>query len=360
MTLQNNAALLLLNRPTDTSGAVYKLTLPDSPHLASNQIDDTRSRDLIVYTPPGYDVCAFEGADTPLTDLPLIVYLAAYLSSGMAATNWRPFGDNLVERLDRLMGSGQMAPAVVVMPDGYTPLGGNQYLESSIVGDYGPYIRDDVVGFMERATGAGGEGRRGCVGFSSGGYGSLIQGFYGSDFWSAIACHSGDMGFEWVYGASLPESLTHLTNKGIEKENLGIYINRLKKDPKPSGKDISAFMLLAMGAMYAPNSHTFWGLDLPVCWKTCQLDAEAWTQWKAHDPITIAQTHAGALAGLKGVYIDCGDRDQYHIHYGGRILSDMLRGESVDHIYEEFPDNHSSVAYRLDISLPWMSNLLKG
>ena len=30
----------------------------------------------------------------------------------------------------------------------------------------------------------------------------------------------------------------------------------------------------------------------------------------------------------------------------------------VAHIYEEFSDNHSSIDYRLDKTLPWMARLL--
>ena len=68
---------------------------------------------------------------------------------------------------------------------------------------------------------------------------------------------------------------------------------------------------------------------------------------------------AAALATLKGLYIDCGWRDQYHIHYGSRILSQRLAELGIRHTYEEFDDNHSDVDYRMDVSLPFLYRALK-
>jgi hypothetical protein len=35
-----------------------------------------------------------------------------------------------------------------------------------------------------------------------------------------------------------------------------------------------------------------------------------------------------------------------------------LAEKDVPHVYEEFPDNHSSVDYRMDVSLPLMAKAL--
>ena len=54
------------------------------------------------------------------------------------------------------------------------------------------------------------------------------------------------------------------------------------------------------------------------------------------------------------MYIDCGNRDQWHLHYGARVLHSKLKSMGIRHHYEEFNDNHSSIDYRLDVSLPWL------
>ena len=52
-------------------------------------------------------------------------------------------------------------------------------------------------------------------------------------------------------------------------------------------------------------------------------------------------------------------RDQYHIHYGTRILSKRLAQAGIEHTYEEFDDNHSDVDYRMDVSLPFLARALR-
>jgi hypothetical protein len=73
----------------------------------------------------------------------------------------------------------------------------------------------------------------------------------------------------------------------------------------------------------------------------------------------MVRRHASALRSLKGIYIDCGWRDQYHIHYGTRILSLELAKAGIAHAYEEFDDNHSDVDYRMNASLPFLYRALK-
>ena len=65
------------------------------------------------------------------------------------------------------------------------------------------------------------------------------------------------------------------------------------------------------------------------------------------------------LKSLHGIYIDCGSRDQYHIHYGARTLSKRLAQARIRHTYEEFDDTHSDVDYRMDVSLPFLYRALK-
>ena len=55
---------------------------------------------------------------------------------------------------------------------------------------------------------------------------------------------------------------------------------------------------------------------------------------------------------------DCGDVDQYNLVYGARRMHKRLDAMGVPHVYEEFPDNHSSVDYRMDVSLPILAKAL--
>jgi hypothetical protein len=64
------------------------------------------------------------------------------------------------------------------------------------------------------------------------------------------------------------------------------------------------------------------------------------------------------LRSLRTLFIDCGTKDQYNLVYGARQLHARLEREGVPHIYEEFPDNHSSTDYRMDRSLPVLAEAL--
>ena len=81
-----------------------------------------------------------------------------------------------------------------------------------------------------------------------------------------------------------------------------------------------------------------------------------WQRWLAHDPLTLIETDSvqSNLRTLRGLFIDCGAFDQYAIHYGTRALVERLTELDIDHTYEEFPDNHSGIDYRLDRSLPYL------
>jgi hypothetical protein len=119
-------------------------------------------------------------------------------------------------------------------------------------------------------------------------------------------------------------------------------------------------MVLAQAASFDPDPDQFCGIRLPVDLQTCEIIAERWANWLRWDPLRMADDE-GCLANLrklKALFIDCGDVDQYNMVYGSRLLHRKLEAAGVSHVYEEFPDNHSSVDYRMDISLPLLAKAL--
>ena len=144
-------------------GTLHRLTL-DSSVLKDNLLGDPTEREIDVYVPAGHDG----------KGLPLLVDLVGFTAGGPAHTNWKNFGENVPERLDRLIGTGAMAPCVVAFPDCFTKLGGNQYINSAAMGRWDDFLREEAVPFVEEKFGCGGAGRRGCFGKSSGGYGAMV------------------------------------------------------------------------------------------------------------------------------------------------------------------------------------------
>ena len=118
-------------------------------------------------------------------------------------------------------------------------------------------------------------------------------------------------------------------------------------------------MILCMAATYDPSPAAPNGFKLPYDLETGERIETRWRKWLEHDPIHMVKQYQKELKSLKGIYIDCGWRDQYHIHYGCRQLSAQLHKAGVNHRYEEFNDTHSGVDYRMDVSLPFLYRALK-
>lgn len=334
--------------PAVPRGAVHTLTI-DSPHLAGMMSGDTPKRDVAVYLPPGR---------TDGDGLPLLVHLSGFTGSGVSAVNWKAFGPNVPERLDQLIASGHMAPVAVAFPDCFTLYGGNQYINSAAVGHWDDFLTQDMVPAVETTFGCGGPGKRGLYGKSSGGYGAIVHALlHGGEVWNAAACLSGDMAFELAYLPDMPGVLRSLARTQFD---LARWMSAFWAAKKKSGKDTHVLMSLAMAATYDPAPDAPWGIQLPVTTDTCELIGDRWARWMAWDPLTLATDPAARdrLKALKGLWIDCGDVDQYNLLYGARRMHRLLDANRVPHVYDEFPDDHSSIDYRLDLVLPFLVSAL--
>jgi S-formylglutathione hydrolase FrmB len=325
-------------------GTVHRFSF-DSAVLEDNPLGDPAVRDLFVYTPPGY-----VGGPAPLlADLP------GFNSCGRDHVAHKSIGENVPERLDRLIGQGTMPPAVVVFADCMTALGGNQYINSAGTGRYADYLVEEIVPFVEQAFGCGGSGRRGVFGKSSGGFGALWHLSHYPDFWSAASCNSGDMDFEIVYKPGIYAALNVLQKWDYSIER---FFDHFENADKVTPQERGCRMHLALAATYDPDPGSWRGIRLPCDPRTAQFDPQRWANWLRHDPVLNVERHAQALRRCKGLWIDCGSRDQYFLHYGARRLSSALARLDVAHVYEEFDDEHLDVDYRMDRFLPFLARAL--
>ena len=333
-----------MRRNTNTPvGTVHRLAL-DSQVLAGNLLGDPTLRAIDVYVPAGHDG----------RGLALLVDVVGFTGGGPVHTNWKNFGENVPERLDRLIATGEMPPVVVAFPDCFTRLGGNQYVNSVAVGRWDDFLRAEAVPFVEATFGCGGQGRRGIFGKSSGGYGAMVHALLHPDFWSAAAVHSGDMGFELLYRNDFVPVLRALA----ADPDIGGWIDRFWQAKKAKDSDVHILMMLAQAASFDPDPAVPYGVRLPVTLDTCELIPERWANWLAWDPLSLVEEHGRGLAALKALYIDCGDVDQYNLVYGARRMHQRLVAMDVAHVYEEFGDDHSAVDYRMDVSLPILAKAL--
>jgi S-formylglutathione hydrolase FrmB len=333
--------------PDWPGGEIRKLS-HRSDVLAGNPWEDPRDRTLNVYLPPGYH----EHGSPYVT----LWDLAAFTNSGPGHLNWRHHGENLKQRLDRLIHTGDLPPVVVAIPDCYTSLGGNQYLNSPSLGNYADYVTRELVPFVSRHFNVVDDrSGRGVFGKSSGGYGSLVLAMHEPEAWGAVASHAGDVGFDLVYRPEFPVTASVLS---ICDGDVHRFLERFWRKERPGRAEYSTLMIIAMAASYDPDATQPGNIRMPFDLRSCALDEERWQCWLSNDPLNLVSLHADALKSLYALYMDAGSRDQYNIQYGTRHLSAKLEKLGVNHHYEEFEGSHSGMDWRLDVSLPYIARAL--
>lgn len=316
--------------------------------LEGNVWSDPVQRAFNVYLPAGYS------ESTPA--YPALWDFAAFTNAGPGHLNWRGQGENLPQRLDRLIGSGEMPPVIVPMPDCYTSLGGNQYINSKAVGQYADYVVEELVPFLTQHVNVRiDRSGRGVFGKSSGGYGALMHAMYYPETWGGVASHAGDIGFDWVYRPEFPRAATVLSALDGDPYR---FLKNFWNKKSPGGLDYSVLMTLAMAASYDPGDDPQDPIQLPFDLHTLALDPVRWDRWLRNDPLNLLETHAEQLASLELLYIDVGSRDQYNIQYGTRAFVGRLEKLGIKHHFEEFDGTHSGMDWRLDISLPMLAKAL--
>ena len=300
---------------------------------------------MYLYLPPGAD----QGRP-----LPAVLVLVGFTGTAASHFNVDPFAENLEQKLDRLIGQGLCPPLVAAVPDCFSRLGGNQYLNSSATGRYEDFLVDEVLPFVSERTPIG---RWGVLGKSSGGYGAMRLGMRRGDRFAALADHSGDAGFELCYLPDFPDALAEWRKAGGPARWLDAFWKDANRRRKRHHKPLNC---LAMAAHYSPNPDSpELGIDFPFHLETGAFRPEVWERWRANDLVTLADRHARDLKDLRLVYLDCGDKDEFGLIWGARALAAKLRAGGVSLHYDEFDDGHMGVGYRMDVSLPLLAKALR-
>ncbi len=317
-----------------------KLFRHESTCLRDNALADPFERDLYCYLPPDYD------ADE--RRYPVIYFLSGYTGRGRLLLNADAFAESMDQRLDRLISRAEMAPAIVVMPDCFTRLGGSQYLNSSAVGRYEDYVVGELVPFVDKHLRTlGDRDHRAVTGKSSGGYGAMRLAMRHPDVFGAFGSHSGDCYWEYCLKPDFPDLFMQLEQHG----GVSGFLASFNAMPKKTHDATMTLMMVAMAACYSPNPASENGFDLPFDERTGEIREDVWKRWLEFDPIEMIPAHADALRSMKAIFIDAGSKDEWKLHLGARIICSRLDALGVPYVHEEYDDGHMGVVYRYDRSL---------
>ena len=317
----------------------------DSKVLVGNAQDKPTHRELHVYTPTGW---------SERQRLPLLVDMPGFGGTGPIHTAWKPLAENVPERLDRLIAEG-MPPVAVAFPDCAMRIGGNQYINSAGTGRYEDYLIDEIVPHVEERFGCGGPRAARLLR-------QIVRRLRHDLAWPQPCRFLGRRRLQLgrhglgraAYSRALPVARRAAALRLVDRA----FLRRFRGQGEASRAEMPCRMFLAMSAHYDPDASGFRHMSLPADPYTAELIPDKWANWLRYDPVLVADRRGGALKQLKTLWLDCGDHDQFRIHFGMRRLHRKLEAQGVAHIYEEFDDDHTDVDYRMNRFLPVLAKAL--
>ncbi len=312
----------------------------ESAALRGNRAGDPSVRELPIYLPPGWDA--------PGARFPVVFLLASFTSRGHSYLDTHPWHRGAVSRFDQAIAKGEMPPAILAMPDCFTRLGGSQYVNSAYNGGYEDHVVGELVPFVDSHYPSR-PGPRAVAGKSSGGFGALHLGMRHPEVFAAVASLSGDCSFEDSLG---PELLSCLRGLVPFQGDPARFLESFLSEPDLSGDAHAVINVLAMAACYSSNPASPLGFDLPMDLRTGARIESVWRRWLEFDPLHAVELYAANLKRLRLLHLECGLRDEYHIQWGTRRLSDKLKALGVPHNHEEHEAGHRGLDHRLLALLP--------
>jgi S-formylglutathione hydrolase FrmB len=328
-----------------------------SPSLKGNLLGDPATRNMVVYLPPGYDT---SGERYP------VVYLIP--GPGFTERYW-PYNDSgilpvwitpptdfpkdgFVSMIDELITTGKVQPIIIVMLNLDAKYGGSWGANSALNGNHEDYVINDIVPYIDATYRTlSSRDSRAIGGLCMGGYVAMYLGMRHPDVFGAVASLNGALAIMFLLS---PGAL-----KLIAAENPNGITGPPIRFPYPDKFWASDLYMESAAWSPNPNNPPYY-MDLPVD-KNIQLREDIVQKWSAYDLFQMLPNYVSALASLRGIYLDAGDKDEVSSAQAAQMFSDALSAAGIDHRLEIFDGKHMDKMYtRLKLSLSYLSNVLVG
>ena len=230
----------------------------------------------------------------------------------------------LPESIDRAIAAGARE-MIVVLPDAFTKYSGSMFSNSPTIGDWETFIAHDLTTAIDARyrTIATREGR-GLAGHSMGGYGTMRIG----------------MKQPAAFAAMYAMSSCCLMNEGAGRGAGPARGDAAGRGAAPAGRGgVLANALSAQAAAWAPNVNRAPDFfDLPT------QDGESRpliaAQWVANSPLVMVGQYGPALASMRAIALDVGDKDPFVTT--NRQLADALARVGAHPTLEVYDGDHGN------------------
>jgi S-formylglutathione hydrolase FrmB len=394
------AALILAqcskrSNPVDSTTAHgrYWTLFFESNAIKSDIMNDYWFRQILVYTPPGYNP-----ADTTrgvATDSVFIPQETTYVDTGgVIDTIIAPpdtqivYGDTIQGTyypvlyllhgyggdenyfkglydvggvMDEMIASGQIKPMIVVTPNATNNLGGSFYTNSpefggrSYAGKMQDFVTSEVIGMVDSLYNTiKDRNHRAIAGHSMGGYGAIKLAMLRNDLFGSAASMSGPLAFWGGY----PQDTTFLglaslmpyvyqENGFVPGDTATFY------QIKPgTGKRLTN-MMFAMASAFSPHdpaisdtsfahrytTNQFSGMvDLPfgldgqlAVEPSATYPVPIWLKWMGNDVSALFMGGYGGVFDSTALYVDAGNQDDLYLQYQAQVFDHIATAASLPH-----------------------------
>lgn len=337
MALSNKVIIEYLTYPKLKNFDVHNFCL-DSHCLSGNPLGDSALRNNPLLSPKSPNS----------KNLGLVIFLAGFAGNGTKYLGDKGFEESLLQQIDRLYGAKQVPDAHFLFVDAWTFWGGSQFINSPAIGRYEDFVIKELYPALIEHLQVP-KHKVAIVGHSSGGFGALHLASSHPNLFPYCIASAPDCYFEASLLPDLYKSAPFL-NQNSKYEVL--------KDLHKQGKILkqkngfSILNAIAMSACYGNSKLN--KIEFPIDLKTGVLKKKIWQHWQTKDPVYFTRKRSRQIKKLKGLYLDVGSKDEFHLQFGVRQIHLSLKSLKISHHFSEFDGGHFDSHERYPIFWKWL------
>lgn len=284
----------------------------------------------------------------------VVYHFSGLAGNGTHQLNLKFNSENSIEEIIRLTSTQKAPEAAHVFVDSINSIGGTQFINSPVTGNYEDHFINEVVSNVEDLLEMV-NGIRVLYGGSSGGFGVLhLVSKYPDMFPIGIAV-APDSAFDLSLRPDCIEILPDLNQVGLD-----VLVRQIQeqnfKNKRNSFKITNA---VAMACCYCPIPVTSLK-EVPFAFDVMTGEPnQTWLEWQKFDPCQFLRERLENVKKVKGLWLSVGKYDEFYLQYGARRIERLLSETNIEYNYSEFSGGHRDLSTQREPSLKWLLNFLK-